>query len=100
MKLMTKSTEQLHQTLTLFEELRLSSSVEHSALGTIAAKDAKKTHNKIDPNIKAAERIAKQLQRKSKGRSITVESRRKGDEICEHLISALKNQPVQGKLVY
>ena len=96
MKLMTKSTEQAHQTLTLFEELRLSSSVEHSALESVAAKDA----NKIDPDIKAAERIAKQLQRKSKGRSITVESRRKGDEICEHLIAALKNQPVQGNLGY
>ena len=100
MKLMTKSTEQAHQTLTLFEELRLSSSVEHSALESVAAKGANKMHKKIDPNIKAAERIAKQLQRKSKGRSITVESRRKGDEICEHLIAALKNQPVQGNLGY
>jgi len=100
MKLMAKATEHGHQTLRLFKELSLSSSVEHSAIDSVAAKTANKTQNKIDPDIKAAEHIAQQLQRKSKGRNITVESRQKGDKICEHLIAALKNQPVQGNLVY
>jgi hypothetical protein len=59
-----------------------------------------KAAEKFDPDIKAAHRIARQLQQKPRRGRISLESRQKGDQICEHLISALKNQPLQGNLIY
>ncbi len=100
MELMALSAQRENQTLALFEDLSFFDCVERPGSMGVDSKAANKTKNKIDPNIIAAERIAKQLQRKSKGRRISTESRKKGNEICEHLIAALKSQPIQGNLGY
>ena len=52
----------------------------------------------MDPEMVAAERIARQLHRESNGPKITSKSREKGNEICDHLIASLRNQPEQGTL--
>ena len=52
----------------------------------------------IDPEMIAAERIARQLCRESNGPKITSRSRKKGNEICDHLIASLRNQPEQTNL--
>ena len=51
-----------------------------------------------DPEMIAAERIARQLYRESNGPRITSKSRKKGNEICDHLIASLRNQPEQANL--
>ncbi len=97
MKLRTQSA---HQTQTLFDDVNLFSPIKTNVLASGALKAANKTANQIDPDIMAAERIAKQLQINSKGTRISIKSRQKGNEICEHLIAALKKQPVQGKFSF
>lgn len=52
----------------------------------------------IDLEMIAAERIARQLCRESNGPRITSKSRKKGNEICDHLIASLRNQPEQANL--
>ena len=52
----------------------------------------------IDLEMIAAERIARQLCRESNGPRITFKSRKKGNEICDHLIASLRNQPEQANL--
>ena len=52
----------------------------------------------IDLEMIAAERIARQLSRESNGPRITSKSRKKGNEICDHLIASLRNQPEQANL--
>ena len=93
---MHQLTQKMPETLALFED-RKPLSVEKMELDNIAGP---KAADKFDPDIKAAHRIARQLQQKPRRGQITLESRQKGDQICEHLISALKNQPVQGNLIY
>ena len=51
-----------------------------------------------DLEMIAAERIARQLCRESNGPRITSKSRKKGNEICDHLIASLRNQPEQANL--
>ena len=52
----------------------------------------------IDLEMIAAERIARQLYKESSGPRITSKSRKKGNEICDHLIASLRNQPEQANL--
>ena len=52
----------------------------------------------IDLEMIAAERIARQLYKESNGPRITSKSRKKGNEICDHLIASLRNQPEQANL--
>ena len=52
----------------------------------------------IDLEMLAAERIARQLYRESNGPRIMSKSRKKGNEICDHLIASLRNQPEQANL--
>ena len=59
---------------------------------------AMKVKDGIDPEMLAAERIARQLRKESNGPKITSRSREKGNEICDHLIASLRNQPEQGTL--
>ena len=54
---------------------------------------AEKVKDGIDLEMLAAERIARQLYRESNGPRITSKSRKKGNEICDHLIASLRNQP-------
>ena len=51
-----------------------------------------------DLEMIAAERIARQLYKESNGPRITSKSRKKGNEICDHLIASLRNQPEQANL--
>ena len=59
---------------------------------------ARKFKDGIDLEMIAAERIARQLCRESNGPRITSKSRKKGNEICDHLIASLRNQPEQANL--
>ena len=59
---------------------------------------AVKIEDGMDPEMIAAERIARQLHRESNGPRITSKSRKKGNEICDHLIASLRNQPEQANL--
>ena len=52
----------------------------------------------MDLEMIAAERIARQLYKESSGPRITAKSRKKGKEICDHLIASLRNQPEQANL--
>ena len=59
---------------------------------------AGKFKERIDLEMIAAERIARQLYKESNGPRITSKSRKKGNEICDHLIASLRNQPEQANL--
>ena len=59
---------------------------------------AEKVKDGIDLEMLAAERLARQLYRESNGPRITSKSRKKGKEICDHLIASLRNQPEQANL--
>ena len=93
-------TQPAHQTLTLFDDVNLFSPIKTTALTGGVPKAPNKTANQIDPDIMAAERIAKQLKSNARGTRISIKSRQKGNEVCEHLIAALKNQPVQGNFSF
>ena len=64
--------------------------------------DAFATAGKVKEGIAlemiAAEMIARQLYKESSGPRITSKSRKKGNEICDHLIASLRNQPEQANL--
>ena len=93
-------TQPAHKTLTLFDDVTLFKPIKTTALTSGVPKAPNKTANQIDPDLMAAERIAKQLKSNARGTRISIKSRQKGNEICEHLIAALKNQPVQGNFSF
>ena len=66
----------------------------HADLSAVAVK----IKDGMDPDMVAAERIARQLYKESNGPRITSRSRKKGNEICDHLIASLRNQPEQANL--
>ena len=97
MKVARQPASQRQNTLSFFTD-EIVGGVEASNRQSDAFGGAVKGKDGIDPEMVAAERIARQLRRESNGPKITSKSREKGNEICDHLIASLRNQPEQGML--
>ena len=85
------------KTLALFKD-EVGQFVDENSRYSDAFATAGKFKDGIDLEMIAAERIARQLRRESNGPRITSKSRKKGNEICDHLIASLRNQPEQANL--
>ena len=97
MKVAHQPTSHGQSTLAFFTD-EIVGGVKESNRQSYAFDGAMKVKDGIDPEMVAAERIARQLHRESNGPKITSKSREKGNEMCDHLIASLRNQPEQGTL--
>ena len=97
MEVVHESGPNAQKTLALFKE-EVDRFVEENNRHSDSFTAARKFKDGIDFEMIAAERIARQLCRESNGPRITSKSRKKGNEICDHLIASLRNQPEQANL--
>ena len=97
MEVAHRSDPNAQNTLALFKDEICQCVDENNRHADLSAAAAKIEDGK-DPEMIAAERIARQLYRESNGPRITSKSRKKGNEICDHLIASLRNQPEQANL--
>ena len=97
MEVAHQSDANAQKTLALFKD-EVDRFVDENNRHSDAFTAAGKFKDGIDLEMIAAERIARQLYKESNGPRITSKSRKKGNEICDHLIASLRNQPEQANL--
>jgi len=97
MEVAHQSDPNAQKTLALFKD-EVCSFVDENSRHSDSLTAAGKFKDGTDLEMIAAERIARQLCRESNGPRITSRSRKKGNEICDHLIASLRNQNEQANL--